>query len=76
MIYCCQCNVRESVHGNYCRECLDELKLSTKDLSNEELQAMETIYNALGHKLTREQAEAKFAAARARLEREQQRNES
>jgi hypothetical protein len=73
MIYCCQCNVRESVHGNYCRECLDA---ETKDLSNEELQAMETIYNALGHKLTREQAEAKFAEARARLEREQRRNES
>jgi hypothetical protein len=62
----CQCGV-PAVHGRYCRACLD---LETKDLSNEELQAMESIYAALGHRMTREQAEAKFAAARERLERE------
>jgi hypothetical protein len=66
MTNCKQCMVREAVHGNYCRECLD---LETKDLSNEELQAMETIYAALGHRMSRDEAERKFAAARERLER-------
>jgi hypothetical protein len=57
------------VHGRYCRACLE---LETKDLSNEELQAMESIYAALGHRMTREQAEARFAEARARVERERE----
>jgi hypothetical protein len=56
------------VHGRYCRACLE---LETKDLSNEELQAMEIIYNSLGHRMKREDAEVKFAEARARLERDQ-----
>ena len=64
----CQCGA-PAVHGRYCRACLD---LETKDLSNEELQAMESIYAALGHKMTRAQVDAMFAASRARLERERE----
>ena len=64
---CRVCDDRVAVHGNYCRECLDR---ETQSLSNEEQQAAEIIYASLGHRLTREQVEAKFAEARARLERE------
>jgi hypothetical protein len=69
MTLCRQCQQREAKHGVYCAECLDS---EVKDLTNEELQAAEIIYNALGHKMTREEAEARFAAARARLERERE----